>query len=50
MPVGRPKEPKRIKVMVRILPKTKKAIQNLIEPDNRNLNTLGKVVDQKFRP
>jgi hypothetical protein len=47
MPAGRPTE-NRVKLTCYILPETMNAIESQLT-DDRESNTLGKVIDQKFR-
>jgi hypothetical protein len=45
---GRPPEPKRVKLTLRVLPKTELAITRLVKSSDKALNTLGKIVDKQF--
>lgn len=44
---GRPDEG-RIPCQIHVLPETKDKIDSFIIPDDRNLNSRGKVIDSKF--
>jgi len=45
---GRPTEPKRVKLTLRVLPSTERIINSEVDPKIKELNTLGKVVDAAF--